>query len=36
VGPTRMEYIKAIALVEHFARVLSRLLSPRDDDRGRG
>ncbi len=27
VGPTRMEYAKAIALVEHLAGVLSRLLS---------
>ncbi|MCH7779286.1 MAG: heat-inducible transcription repressor HrcA [Acidobacteria bacterium] len=27
VGPTRMEYAKAIALVEHLAAVLSRLLS---------
>jgi len=31
VGPTRMEYAKAIALVDHLAVVLSRLLSgPRD------
>ncbi|MBZ5639158.1 MAG: heat-inducible transcriptional repressor HrcA [Acidobacteriia bacterium] len=27
VGPTRMEYARAIALVEHLARVLTRLLS---------
>lgn len=27
VGPTRMEYARAIALVDHLARVLSRLLS---------
>lgn len=36
VGPTRMEYLKAVALVEHFAQVLSRLLSPPEDERGRG
>jgi heat-inducible transcriptional repressor len=27
VGPTRMEYAKAIALVEYLAQVLTRLLS---------
>jgi heat-inducible transcriptional repressor len=27
VGPTRMEYARAVALVEHLARVLTRLLS---------
>ncbi len=31
VGPTRMEYAKAIALVDHLAGVLSRLLSGPED-----
>ena len=38
VGPTRMEYARAIGLVEHLAGVLSRLLSERAEpgDAGRG
>jgi heat-inducible transcriptional repressor len=31
VGPTRMEYARAIALVEHLAQVLTRLLSSAGD-----
>ena len=31
VGPTRMEYARAIALVDHLAGVLSRLLSGAGD-----
>ena len=31
VGPTRMEYAKAIALVDYLAAVLSKLLSVRGD-----
>ncbi len=36
VGPTRMEYARAIALVEHLAQVLTRLLSSPGDGRSRG
>jgi heat-inducible transcriptional repressor len=27
VGPTRMEYVRAVALVDHLARLLTRLLT---------
>jgi transcriptional regulator of heat shock response len=30
VGPTRMEYARAVALVDYLAQVLSRLLSTTD------
>ncbi len=32
VGPTRMEYVQAIALVDHLARVLTRFLSGADSE----